>query len=86
MQSTQVPPIVIITAPSAAGGYFAEDLRSIREEGVEHVMRVFFRHICATHGGSQPVPEPAPREFLSKMHEVVDALCEESGLDVPPSE
>lgn len=80
------PAYEIITTPSAAGGYFAEDLRSIREEGVEHVMRIFFRHMCATHGGLQPVPGAAPREFLSKMHDVVDALCEESGLDVPPSE
>lgn len=78
------PAYEIITAPSASGGYFAEDLRSIREEGVEHVMRVFFRHLCATPLNPVPPPVPTP-DFLSRMHDVVDTLCEEARLDMPPA-
>lgn len=77
------PAYEIITAPSAGPGYFAEDLRSIREQGVEHVMRVFFRHLCATPGEAAPVAAQEPG-FVSRMHEVVDAMCDEARLDESP--
>ena len=77
------PAYEIITAPSAGAGYFAQDLRSVREQGVEHVMRVFFRHLCAVPGEVAPVAARDP-DFAAGMHEVVDAMCEEAQLDTSP--
>lgn len=37
------PSYEIITGAFNRGAYFAEDLRSVREEGVRHAMRVFFQ-------------------------------------------
>jgi hypothetical protein len=77
------PAYEIITAPSAGESYFAEDLRSIREQGVEHVMRVFFRHLCTTPGEAPPTAAQDPG-FVSRMHGVVDAMCDEARLDPSP--
>lgn len=38
------PSYEIVTGNFSRGRYFAEDLRSIREAGVRHVMRLFFKH------------------------------------------
>jgi hypothetical protein len=74
------PAYEIITCPSHGPGYFAQDLRSIREEGVEHVMRIFFRHAC---DATEPPPLfPANDSgYLDTMRQVVDTLCDESRLD-----
>jgi hypothetical protein len=54
------PSYEVITGNHARGRYFAEDLRSVREVGVEHVMRLFFRH--ATTGAPQARQKPRPAE------------------------
>ena len=77
------PAYEIITGVFTRGMYFAADLRSIREEGVRHVMDLFFRHACGGDGSSAHLnPGPAD-EFLPRMREVIDRLCEESYLDTP---
>lgn len=38
------PAYEIITGSFNRGRYFAEDLRNVTEEGVQHVMRLFFKH------------------------------------------
>ncbi|HEV7280829.1 MAG TPA: GSCFA domain-containing protein [Pirellulaceae bacterium] len=38
------PSYEIITGQHARGSYFEDDLRSVTESGVSHVMQVFFRH------------------------------------------
>lgn len=43
------PSYEIITGPHAKGAYYEEDKRSVRPEGVAHVMRLFLRH-CAVSG------------------------------------
>lgn len=78
------PSYEIITAPSHGTGYFSDDLRSIREEGVEHVMRLFTRHACAGPGTSLASTDRADG-FVSQMQGIVDALCEEASLDPPPA-
>lgn len=50
------PSYEVITGVPSGNRYFEDDLRSIREEGVSHVMRVFERHYIAgveshTHAG-----------------------------------
>jgi GSCFA family len=46
------PSYEIITGQHARGRYFAEDLRSVTEEGVGRVMQLFFRHYV------EPMPSP----------------------------
>lgn len=73
------PAYELIVGAASRGGYFADDLRSIREDGVAHVMRVFFRH--ATSEETSPA-DMAPRAdgFLQHMQDVVDALCDDDAL------
>ncbi len=76
------PSYEIITGPQARGRYFADDLRSVTEAGVDRVMTLFFRH--ATEEGVPPAPAaPAPETdpFLQDMRAVVQVLCDEERLD-----
>lgn len=50
---TYFPSYEIITSLPAGNGYYLDDLRSIDELGVKHVMRVFFRHLVAEGAGSR---------------------------------
>lgn len=76
------PAYEIITAPGQ--DYFAADRRSIREEGVERVMELFFRKVLQQPrlAPSRPA-DAAERRFEQRMGEVVDTLCEEQRLDQP---
>ena len=73
------PSYEVITGPQARGRYFAEDLRSVTEDGVDRVMSLFFRH--ATTRGQPPLAPPlAPRDAQSvQMRAVVEAMCDEGG-------
>ncbi|TPE52749.1 GSCFA domain-containing protein [Amaricoccus solimangrovi] len=51
------PSYEIITGTYSRGAYFASDLRSVTDAGVDHVMRLFFEH--ATVGRAE-VPAAAP--------------------------
>jgi len=77
------PSYEIITGPQARGRFFAEDLREVTEEGVEHVMRVFLRHAA---GVESPVPPAEKRRegadsFTARMAEWVETMCDEAMLD-----
>lgn len=71
------PSYEIITGAHARGGYFSDDLRSVRPEGVDHVMRVFrdllvFEHdsrprLVKGHDHSQP-----DAEYLRESNIVCD--------------
>lgn len=84
------PSYEIITGPQARGAYLAEDLRSVRESGVAHVMRLFLRHLCgldlpeilakakdSSASGGDAATQAATR--------VVRVACEEELLDTAPS-
>jgi hypothetical protein len=76
------PSYEIITGPQARGRYFADDLRSVTEDGVDRVMSLFFRH--ATEGGEgrdAPASAPEPDSFNQRMRAAIDALCDEERLD-----
>jgi len=83
------PSYEIITGNFSRGSYFADDLRSVREEGVQHVMSLFFRH--ATEGSLVVQQPPQLGEsvsqhdrFMERMEEVVEVLCDEELLDSTP--
>jgi hypothetical protein len=76
----------VITGNFNRGAYYADDLREVREEGVEHVMRLFFRH--ATEGSSEPTTEAAPPKKAKRRSDPIAAMakatalvCEEELLD-----
>lgn len=76
------PAYEIVTGSFSRGAYFAEDLRSVTEAGVAHVMQIFLKHFADLAGA--PIAPPAAREgdpFVTAMRAVVDAICEEEALD-----
>jgi hypothetical protein len=77
-----MPSYEIITGSYARGRYFADDLRSVTEAGVSHVMRVFLQHFA---GQAAPLPAAAPAPALADTHagamqQLVDTTCEEAAL------
>lgn len=76
------PSFEIITGTYSRGVYFGPDLRSVTEAGVDHVMRLFFRH--ATTGRKEEPQAPARRTtptFVDQMEAINEAICEEALLD-----
>ncbi len=80
-QVAYFPSYEIITGHYNRGRYFAEDLRSVTEDGVGHVMRVFMKH-CTTGGDSQGLmPVAPPKDHFAETAALVEALCDEEVLD-----
>ena len=76
------PSYEIVTGAFTRGAYFAPDLRSVTEEGVAHVMRVFLRHFTRT-GGAPPRPAPVSDDpYMRAMAEHVRVICDEEALDI----
>jgi hypothetical protein len=80
------PSYEIVTGNFSRGAYFADDLRSIREAGVEHVMSLFFEHATESTAAGGPrkgagkaaaEEEAAAQAFQKEMEELVDVLCDE---------
>lgn len=77
------PSYEIITASFSRGQYFANDLRSVREEGVSHVMRLFLRH--ATDGKIivplDALPAAPQDDYVTRAETLVEVECDEIALD-----
>lgn len=84
------PSYEIITGAHTRGRYFAEDLRSVTEEGVEHVMRLFFKHATSQppEGSIEMKQTPVcdSDEFISRVSEVVKTICDEELLECSPKQ
>ena len=79
------PSYEIVTGPQARGRYFAEDLRSVTEDGVERVMGVFARHFLG-EAPSPPTPGQGPAAELSdgdrqRLGDLSKVICDEEALD-----
>lgn len=75
------PSYEVITSPQVRGRYWAENGRDVREEGVEHVMRLFLRHVAGVEAGDLPPPAAAPvPQDASEMERVVEVLCDEQAI------
>jgi hypothetical protein len=55
---TYFPSYEIITSPAAGGSYYADDLREVKDLGVQHVMRSFKNHFV--EGNASPNSSDAP--------------------------
>ncbi|HSI56779.1 MAG TPA: GSCFA domain-containing protein [Ideonella sp.] len=83
------PSYEIITGPQAPRSYFEADLRSISEEGVGHVMRVFFKHYAVEQPEAATLPAlapaasaPARQLAIENEQRVLDrVVCDEEALD-----
>lgn len=78
------PSFEIITGAYARGVYYASDLRSVTEQGVEHVMRVFFRHVAGVEKAmpaALPDGESAEDSFLKSAELLIEVECDEVALD-----
>lgn len=73
------PSYEIITGSYNKSAYFEEDLRSVREEGVSHVMRLFMQHYSSE---ATPKARPELDAKLLKAAEKNNAIvCDEEALD-----
>lgn len=78
------PSYEIIMGTFNRGRYFAQDLRSVTEEGVSHVMRVFMETV-SSGGGDTPLPqatENSAEAALSRLEEFQRVVCEEELLEL----
>jgi hypothetical protein len=85
------PSYEVITAPHTRGRYFAEDRREVREEGVNHVMRLFFRHLAgermaqAAPGAKDKRRAEGVDPTLARMERLNRIHCDEEALDNRPA-
>jgi hypothetical protein len=68
------PSYEVITSPAAGGSYYADDLRSVTERGVQHVMRLFSQH-CLGEAG----PAAGPAIELQRDG-AADVVCDEETI------
>ncbi len=80
------PSYEVITAPHVRGAYFGPDCREVSEEGVNHVMGLFFKHLTDDASGKKsPVkaidlPQDMVARHLAEMSRAMDVLCDEEAI------
>ncbi|TGE01697.1 GSCFA domain-containing protein [Methylobacterium nonmethylotrophicum] len=77
------PSYEIITGNFNRGRYFADDLRSVTEDGVTHVMRLFLDH-ATDLSTPREVRQSKPDNqynFINEMQNVVQTTCEENLIE-----
>ena len=87
-QIAQLPDVIyfpsyeVITSPAARGAYFEQDLRSVSANGVDHVMRLFFRHLVEQDPSGALMDVAVQRDvFMEQATRAVEVLCDEARLD-----
>ena len=70
------PSYEVITGSFNRGAYFDTDLRSVRTEGVDHVMRLFFAHYTG-----EAAPAPATQAVSAVAPPAAGPLTGGSALD-----
>ncbi len=74
------PSYEIITGNFNRGAYFAKDLRSVNETGVNHVMRLFMKHYASDAPQEEPVVISTQSSFIEQMEDAVAVVCDEEAL------
>lgn len=78
------PSFEVITGAFNRGCYYAEDLRSVTEDGVSHVMRLFLKHAAGADDTQRPKEtdaNPSYTDFERTAACFVEVECEEAALD-----
>ena len=81
------PSFEIITGSSSRGRYFAQDCRSVIENGVSHVMGLFLKHYTDDKADETPPTKAADSKLsesdvhLREMERLVEVNCDEVALD-----
>lgn len=77
------PSFELITGAFNRGQYFAEDLRSVTESGVAHVMRLFLKHYAnsQTSSGNGPRVTAKPPDITQPVADVLQVMCDEEVLN-----
>lgn len=74
------PSFEIITATASTHRYYDEDLRNVKELGVDHVMRTFFRHMVkgvAVPESAKEIPDFVRKEAAEAGH----VICDEEAIE-----
>jgi hypothetical protein len=83
-QVAYFPAYEIVTGAYTRGSYFADDLRSVTEAGVAHVMHLFLTHYGASVDRiSPPAPSAdgeAKSSHVAEMAAIARVVCEEEVL------
>lgn len=78
------PSYEIVTGAFTRGRYFAADLRSVTEEGVEHVMRLFLHHATTRSTpdsqNRSDAMDPGDAAYMDHASRVADVICDEDLL------
>ncbi len=79
------PSFEIITGQHSRGDYFDDTLRNVTDDGVEHVMSLFFRH-ATDQSSAPPIPRRKRSSIVARQdrqrQRVSEVLCDEAQLDV----
>ncbi len=83
------PSYEIITGNFSRGAYFGDDLRSVTERGVDHVMRLFMKHYASGAPQNQSSPcdnactalDETVRSHTREMERISKVMCDEELLD-----
>lgn len=74
------PSYELISGSYSRGRYFAEDLRQVTEEGVDHVMRVFMRHYTDSAQQAAGRTRDAER-FRLEARAAQEIICDEEEIE-----
>ena len=74
------PSYEIITGLHAGSDYYERDLRSVKQEGVDHVMRIFLKHYT---GAASPEPSvaPADKDTQKTIERINAVICDEETIE-----
>lgn len=84
------PSLEIITGNYTRGKYFGEDLRSVTDSGVAHVMKLFMRHFAEPNTGNKFPPKSLRRDGgdaaadareFEEVEATLELVCEEELLE-----
>jgi hypothetical protein len=77
------PAYEVVTGAYNRGAYFADDLRSVREEGVAHVMRLFMEHASdkSERTPTKSAAAPSNDRYREMSEQLVEVECDEIALD-----
>ncbi len=77
------PSYEIITGNYSRGQYFEPDLRSIRQDGIDHVMRIFLSNYASVNSGRAENPTDQ-QEIMREMAYANAVVCDEEAIDRLP--